>query len=300
MLGWNDLHQFVRRFRYPGKAAFVALVATALLSACESSPEAALSTSVLPAVPVTLYPTATQPAAATPQPVSEPLPTLPPAPTVTPSPTPRPPHPLQIDVMRQRVYTGSDITIEETLDPGSNYDRYIASYLSDGLKIYALMTVPRSDKPETGWPVIIFNHGYIPPAQYRTTERYVAYVDGFARNGYIVLRPDYRGHGNSEGEASGGYGSPDYTVDVLNALGSIKRYKDADPDRIGMWGHSMGGQITLRSMVTVKDIKAGVIWAGVVAPYTDLLTRWRRPGASAGSQELRCFGPDRARPQSIG
>ncbi len=43
-----------------------------------------------------------------------------------------------------------------------------------------------------------------------------------------------------------------------------------------MWGHSMGGYITLRSMVTTGDIKAGVIWAGVVASYSDLLSRWRR------------------------
>ena len=44
-----------------------------------------------------------------------------------------------------------------------------------------------------------------------------------------------------------------------------------------MWGHSMGGHITLRSMVTTADIKAGVIWAGVVASYPDLFSRWRRP-----------------------
>ena len=44
----------------------------------------------------------------------------------------------------------------------------------------------------------------------------------------------------------------------------------------------MGGYITLRSMVITKDIKAGVIWGGVVASYPDLLTKWRRgPGASA-------------------
>lgn len=29
-------------------------------------------------------------------------------------------------------------------------------------------------------------------------------------------------------------------------------------------------------MVITDDIKAGVIWAGVVGSYTDLLTRWRR------------------------
>jgi dipeptidyl aminopeptidase/acylaminoacyl peptidase len=184
--------------------------------------------------------------------------------------------------MRQQSYPGSEIVISQTLAPGSNYKRYIASYQSEGLKINALLTVPNGPKPATGWPVIIFNHGYIPPAQYRTTERYVAYVDAFARNGYIVFKSDYRGHGNSEGWASGGYGSPAYTIDVLNALASLKRYPDADPNRIGMWGHSMGGAVTLRSMVITSDIKAGVIWGGVVASYPDLFSKWRRtpPGAT--------------------
>ncbi len=44
-----------------------------------------------------------------------------------------------------------------------------------------------------------------------------------------------------------------------------------------MWGHSMGGSATLRAMIVSKDIKAGVIWAGVVASYPDLFTKWRRP-----------------------
>ena len=47
-------------------------------------------------------------------------------------------------------------------------------------------------------------------------------------------------------------------------------------NRIGMWGHSMGGYITLRAMVTDPSIKAGVIWAGVVASYPDLVERWNR------------------------
>src|SRR5258705_3676206 len=188
-------------------------------------------------------------------------------------------HPLQIDAMRAREYPGSDIVIERVLEPGVNYSRYYVSYLSDGLKIYALMTVPNGEKPSTGWPIIIFNHGYIPPDVYRTTERYIAYVDQIARSGYIVFRSDYRGHDRSEGVPGGVYTRPDYSIDVLNAVASMKRYPDADPNRIGMWGHSMGGYITLRSMVVSNDIKVGVIWAGVVAPYPDLFTRWNT-GAS--------------------
>lgn len=192
------------------------------------------------------------------------------------------PHVLSIDNLRRGNYPGSEIIIEETLAPGSNYNRYIASYISEGHKIYALLTVPAGEKPTTGWPAIVFNHGYIPPAEYRTTERYVAYTDGFSRNGYIVFKSDYRGHGNSEGEPEGAYGANAYTIDVLNALASIKKYKDTDPKRIGMWGHSLGGFITLRSMVVSKDIKAGVIWAGVVGSYPDMLNNWRRNSPPPG------------------
>lgn len=195
-------------------------------------------------------------------------------------------NPLMISVMRKNSYPGSNLVIEQTLADGSNYHQYIASYKSEGLKIYGLLTVPNGEKPRDGWPVIIFNHGYIPPEVYRTTERYVAYVDAFARNGYIVFKSDYRGNGNSEGSPEGAYYSTAYTTDVLNALASLKKYElklpsgegnVANPNKIGMWGHSMGGNITLRSLVVdPKDIKAAVIWGGVVGSYGDLMNNWTR------------------------
>ncbi len=219
--------------------------------------------------------TATDPPTATLTPTSS----LTPTPTNTYTPTPsstRTPHPLTITSMRERTYPGSEVTIVETLSPGVNYSRHVASYQSEGLTIYALLTIPNGEKPLNGWPVIIFNHGYIPPDEYRTTERYMAYVDWLARSGYIVFRSDYRGHANSEGEARGAYGSPDYTVDVLNAVAAMKQFPEADPDRIRMWGHSMGGYITLRAMVIDDNIKVGVIWAGVVGSYPDLFNRGTR------------------------
>jgi dipeptidyl aminopeptidase/acylaminoacyl peptidase len=196
---------------------------------------------------------------------------------------------MSIARMRQERYPGSDIVIEETLAPGVNYDRYVASYQSEGLKIFGLLTIPRGETPDSGWPIIVFNHGYIPPDQYRTTERYVAYQDAFARNGYIVLKPDYRGHGASEGEASRPFSGPDYTVDVLNAVASLQRRPDADPERVGMWGHSMGGSITLRAMVVTDTIKAGVIWAGVVATYEEL---WEARPQWMGARATGTPGPE--------
>ncbi len=192
-------------------------------------------------------------------------------------------HPLSIEWLRGQTFSGSDITIEQTLPGGPGYARYIGSYLSEGLRIDGVLAVPTGAKPPTGWPVVILNHGYIQPPQYRSTARYVAFVDAIASSGYIAFMPDYRGHGDSEGVASGGYGSQAYVVDVLNAVASVKRFPDADAERIVMWGHSMGGQITLRAMVVSRDVKAGAIWAGVVAPYPVLLTDWAlfRRGSAA-------------------
>jgi dipeptidyl aminopeptidase/acylaminoacyl peptidase len=184
---------------------------------------------------------------------------------------------MNILAARLTPYLGSPITIEETLEPGSNYSRYIASYESQGLKIYGLLTIPSGEMPATGWPAIVFNHGYIDPRVYKTTERYIAYVDLLARSGYVVYKIDYRGHDRSEGDATGAYGDPGYTADVLNAVSSLKQFSQVDPTRIGMWGHSMGGFLTLRAMVISPDIRAGVIWAGVVGSYPVMICCWRHP-----------------------
>ncbi len=38
----------------------------------------------------------------------------------------------------------------------------------------------------------------------------------------------------------------------------------------------MGGYLTVRAMLVDPDIKVGVIWAGVVASYPDIMERWTR------------------------
>lgn len=210
----------------------------------------------------------------TPTPSKTPTPSPTPTNTIVPTPAV---HPLTIEYLHLQTYQ-SKITFEIKLDSGENYDQFIVSYPSEGLKIFALLTIPIGDAPPTGWPVIVFNHGYIPHYEYTSTGYYEQYVEAFASAGYIVLMPDYRGHGESEGEALGVYSVPDYTIDVLNAVSAIKGYRFADPDRMGMWGHSMGGYITLRAMVVDPDIKAGVIWGGVVASYADLCEYWFKCG----------------------
>jgi fermentation-respiration switch protein FrsA (DUF1100 family) len=238
------------------------------------------STGILPSVEVTMTPSKTAAnfiTSNTPGTIQQsktPTPTASPTSTITPTPTETEVifevgKGITIKYLREVKIIGSEIIFEEELSNAANYHQYRVSYISEGNKIYGLLTIPFGETPEGGFKAIIFNHGYIPPASYRTTERYVAYVDYLARNGFVVFKIDYRGHGESEGEPSGSYFSSGYTIDSIAALKSLQMLDIIDPQGIGMWGHSMAGNLVLRAMLIEPDIKAGVIWAGAVYSYDD-------------------------------
>ncbi|OGK12932.1 hypothetical protein A3A93_01670 [Candidatus Roizmanbacteria bacterium RIFCSPLOWO2_01_FULL_38_12] len=187
---------------------------------------------------------------------------------ILPSPTPFPFEELTIPYLRSRDYESEIAKLTKTYD-ASNYTAYLTSYDSDGLKINGLLTRPTSQMPDDGFPAIVFVHGYIPPSQYKTTEKYYDYVDFLARNGFVVFKIDLRGHGESEGEPGGAYYSADYIVDTLNARAALQSTDFVNPKKIGLWGHSMSGNVVMRSFAAQPEIPAIAIWAGAVYTYSD-------------------------------
>ena len=179
-------------------------------------------------------------------------------------------HPMAIQLLRKREYPGGDFVTEEELPDGANYTQSIVSYRSEGLKIFGLLTVPKTQSPENGFPAVVFIHGYIPPSRYSTTGDYPTYQATLAKSGVVTFKPDLRGHGNSEGEPVSAHYSEKYVVDTLNAISFMKDHEMIDENRIGYWGHSNGGEIGLRVIVISPDIKAAVFWAGVVGSYQDM------------------------------
>lgn len=175
--------------------------------------------------------------------------------------------PMAIEALRQNDYPGGDFVIEQTLPNGSNFRQYIASYQSEGLKIYGLLTLPVEEPPAGGYPAVIFVHGHIPPRIYSTINSYPTYPLNLSRNGFVMFKPDLRGHGESEGDPSSAHYSEKYVIDTLNALAYLKQYPGVNPDRIGYWGHSNGGEIGLRAVLVNQGIKAASFWGGVVGSY---------------------------------
>ena len=199
-----------------------------------------------------------------------------------------PQDPLTIAAIRARSYPGSAITVERDIGVMNGYHEQIISYKSDGLIIRALRDTPTGSPPAGGWPVIILDHGYINPAQYQTAgSDYRSYIATFTGAGYMVVKPDFRGHGTSEGVAEGGHFSPVYTYDQLNLLASLKQDSTVNAARIGQFGHSMGGHVALRTTVVSKDIKATVLMAPVVGSFNDLFYSW--PHSPAPNDQPRAI-----------
>mgnify|MGYP003393644989 CR=1 FL=1 len=210
-----------------------------------------------------------------------------------PASTPQPFYDLTIDFLRGRKYESRLGELQSVSSNGS-YSSYVTHYLSDNLKINALLTKPTGQMPEGGWPAIVFVHGYIPPTQYQTIgQAYSSYVDYLARNGFVVLKIDLRGHGSSEGEAGGAYYSSDYVIDTLNAYSALANTDFVNPKKIGLWGHSMAGNVVLRSFAAKVDIPAVAIWAGAGFTYLDLAefgisdNSYRPPANNTKRQERR-------------
>jgi dipeptidyl aminopeptidase/acylaminoacyl peptidase len=236
--------------------------------------------------PSTPPPTRVQTELSTPSPV--------PTRTFTPSPTPTIEElifPYTLEGLRQHDFRSGKIHIRSTLqDENQFYTTYLIDYPSDGLTITGVMQIPVGDGP---FPVIIMNHGFFPRSLYRSgdgTDRASPYL---AEHGYITLASDYRSWGESGTGPSLFYSG--LVIDVINLLNAVPSIPQADPSRIGMWGHSMGGGVTMKVLTIDPRLKAAVLYSPVSADDADIINRWG-PGCfgdiAAGEQIVGCNSSD--------
>jgi dipeptidyl aminopeptidase/acylaminoacyl peptidase len=188
---------------------------------------------------------------------------VPPTPTLTLSPTPAPYEQYTIDYLRGRTYGSGAIELLETLEETDLFTRYLICYPSDGLNVYGFVNVPKGEGP---FPVIIALHGLVDTKNYQTLDYTTPDLDAIAQAGYIVFHPNLRGYPPSDnGDNLFRVGM---SIDGLNLMALIKSgsgpaelLSTAAADKIGLWGHSMGGNIVLRVLVVSSDVKAAVLYA---------------------------------------
>jgi len=171
------------------------------------------------------------------------------------------------------------------IDGGSSFSAYLLAYRHAGLRLYALVAVPLTPPPPQGYPVLVANHGFHPdPPRYGITPEgrdwrpgnyYRPVPAAYTAAGFLVIMPDYRGHNASEGRefTTGPLAVANYAEDVAAVLTAIGTIDGADARNLFMWGHSMGGPVTIKAALAVarsKVIVRGASLWSTVATAQDL------------------------------
>lgn len=239
--------------------------ATRILEAASTftaSPEATVTFTATPEPPPTFTVTSIPSPTLTPTPI--------PTATFTPTAVPQPDtsDPLFIESLRQhRDDPPPTIELVTPLAESEQYIQYEIAYTSDGLRITGIMNVPKREN-DARLPVILLNHGYYNPGTYTPGTGTQREADYLARHGYVTIASDYRGYAGSEGNF-GGHFDPGWTYDILDLLDALPSLDVVDPERVGMWGHSTGGEIALRVIAARDDVKATVLFGSMGADAAD-------------------------------
>jgi len=187
---------------------------------------------------------------------------------------------LYIERLKNRKYGGGVLQNAGLLTEESGFKRFQFKYRSEGLDLFGFMDVPDGAGP---FPVVILLHGSVDFAAYQTVDYTRRYADGLAQVGYIAINPNLRGYAPSQ-DGNNDFGIGD-TIDTLNLISLIRTQsgtsgllEKADKERIGLWGHSMGGGIVLRALIIDPGIKAGLLYASVNSNEVLNLTHFGNDG----------------------
>jgi dipeptidyl aminopeptidase/acylaminoacyl peptidase len=205
--------------------------------------------------------------------------TAPPSPTAPPTATPDPVAGLTIPDLRARRFGDGEIEIGQVWRRGGGYASYRISYPVDGLRLTGLLHVPDGEGP---FPVIIANRGTISRAIYEPGMDSRAFSDLMARNGYLIVAPDFRGYAGGDDGPNQFYTG--YYVDVLGLIPLAQKLPMARPGKVGMWGHSRGAAVTVAALTITDQIAAAVVYAPAPADLAaDYARRRRQSGGNPGN-----------------
>jgi dipeptidyl aminopeptidase/acylaminoacyl peptidase len=175
--------------------------------------------------------------------------------------------------------TAQPVRLSDSMPAGLNKTDLVApTFVSfpsrlDKAPVPSSIMLPKNLDKSKKHPAIVWIHGSGSdqnflgwhPGSYRM---YYSVSQYLVQQGYIVLTPDYRGSsGYSRDWATGvhmGLGVND-TADVAAGADYLKTLPYVDADRIGVWGLSYGGFLTLQALNTDPTLwRCGIDVAGVV------------------------------------
>jgi dienelactone hydrolase len=142
-------------------------------------------------------------------------------------------------------------------------------YRSGQLRIQAYLYKPAGDGP---FPAVVYNHGSRIGDERRSVP-WVKIAGVYTDSGFVVLVPERRGYGKSDGQTFSDEASRDLgklfisrlneeADDVVAAAAYLRTVPFVDASRIGVSGHSFGGIVAVFATARTDAFKAAVNLAG--------------------------------------
>ncbi|MFX0114295.1 MAG: alpha/beta hydrolase family protein, partial [Candidatus Hodarchaeota archaeon] len=141
------------------------------------------------------------------------------------------------------------------------------TFESNSLTLVGDLLFPKKKKFPPPYPVVIYFHGFPGNA-----DKLSGVGLELVKAGYAYLAFDFQGIRLSEGEFS-------FAGEVQNAIDALAFIKsqdmvEIDPDRIGVYGESMGGAVAICSSAMREDIRLTVVRAPVYDTIEFLSFPW--------------------------
>ncbi len=130
-----------------------------------------------------------------------------------------------------------------------------------GQRIAAMMHIPDGPGPH---PTVLMMHGF---TGHRVESHFlfVKTARALMRAGFLALRFDFRGSGESEGRFQD-VTIPEEVSDGIAVLDWLSQHESVDSQRMALLGLSMGGCVASLISGQDKRVKALVLWSAVADP----------------------------------
>jgi len=135
-------------------------------------------------------------------------------------------------------------------------------------RVSGVAHIPADPPPPGGYPVIVQFRGYANRETYYPGQGTEHSAQVLASHGFLSLAPDFLGYGSSSNPSKDIFEErfQTYTT-ALTMLASVSTIPFADASRIGVWGHSNGGQIALTALEASGKPYPVSLWAPVTKPF---------------------------------
>jgi uncharacterized protein len=146
------------------------------------------------------------------------------------------------------------------------------SIFCDDVELTASLHYPTSQNSQeqlSRYPIVIICHGFL-GNRIGVDRLFVQAGRKFASQGYMVLRFDYGGCGESTGDYGSG-GLDILITQTMRVIDYALSLDCVDLNNVTLLGHSLGGAVAVLTAARDHRVKNLILWSAVAYPHNDLV-----------------------------